>query len=193
MASRSWSAGPAALTYAYDGAKRPISETSGSAIGIGRTYDSAGNVTSEAQTIAGADASQNGTQTFEYDALNRVTSGTLGSTIKTYSYDSDGNRLTVTVNGVATDNFIFDATDETISDTVGSVPHAFIYDRYGNLLSSGTGAAVSTTTYGYDLADRLNSITAPDGSIVGFTFDAPGRHATRTGTTAGVTTTIDTI
>jgi RHS repeat-associated protein len=77
-------------------------------------------------------------------------------------------------------------------DLPGGRQHAFIYDRYGNLLSSGTGPGVSTTTYAYDLADRLNSITAPDGSIVGFTFDAPGRHATRTGTTAGITTTLDT-
>ena len=35
-------------------------------------------------------------------------------------------------------------------------------------------------TTDYDLADRLNSITAPDGSIVSFSIDALGRHATQT-------------
>jgi RHS repeat-associated protein len=39
---------------------------------------------------------------------------------------------------------------------------------------------VGSTAYAYDLADRLNSITQPDTSTVGFTFDAPGRHATTT-------------
>ena len=191
MSSRSWSTGPATLVYTYDGAKRPIGETSGTAIVMGRTYDLVGNVTTETQNIQGANATQNGTQTFLYDALNRVTSGTLGSIAKAYTYDHDSNRLTVTVNGVTTDAFAFDATDETISDTLGTTPNAFAYDQYGNLTSSSTSAAGSTT-YAYDFADRLNSITQADGSSVGFTFDAAGRHATRTGTTGGVTVTLDT-
>jgi YD repeat-containing protein len=73
--------------------------------------------------------------------------------------------------------FSFDATDQTIADNTT----AFTYDSYGNLLSSAT-SSVTATTYAYDLADRLRLITQADTSVVGFSFDAAGRHATRTGT-----------
>jgi RHS repeat-associated protein len=195
MATRSWSTGPATLVYGYDGAKRPTSECNGTAgacpgapVDIERTYDRAGNVLSETQTLAaGADPTQNGVETYVYDALNRVTSGTLNAIAKAYTYDPDGNRLTVKVNGVTTDTFTFDTTDQTISDNSTN----FAYDRYGNLTASAT-SSVGSTAYAYDLADRLNSITQPDTSTVGFTFDAPGRHATRTSGTGANTTTLDT-
>ena len=58
-------------------------------------------------------------------------------------------------------------------------------------LSSTSSADTSTTSYAYDLADRLDSITQADGSTVGFTFDAQGRHATRTSGTGANTTTLD--
>jgi RHS repeat-associated protein len=157
-----------------------------------RTYDRVGNVLTETQKLSsGADPSQQGTQTYSYDALGRVlgssiSSGQTYAVSKAYTYDADGNRLTVKVNNVVTDTFTFDATDQTISDNA----HTFAYDRYGNLTSSRVGTA-AVTTYGYDLADRLNSITAPDGSVVGFTFDAAGRHATRTSGTGTNQKTID--
>jgi YD repeat-containing protein len=193
MASRSWSTGPVALVYGYDGAKRVIRECNGTAgacgspaqIDIERSYDRAGNVTAETQylragsgsSVAGAD--QQGTQSFTYDPLNRVLTSTLGSITKAYTYDSDGNRLTVTEGGEIVDTFVFDTTDQTISDTVGDVTTYFDYDRYGNLASSTTSAA-SVTTYTSDLADRMTSITEPDGTEVAFAFDAAGRHASRT-------------
>jgi RHS repeat-associated protein len=204
MDTRSWSTGPAKLVFAYDGAKRPIAECNGTAgacagaaIDIERTYYPNGNVKTEIQNLlTGADPSQNGVQNFVYDNLGRVTSSSINdgqsyAVDKAYTYDSDGNRLTVTVGGVPTDTFTFDATDETVSDTHGGTDTSFTFDRYGNLLTSGTAAA-ATTTYAYDLADRLDSITQADGSTVGFTFDAAGRHATRTSGTGQNMTTIDT-
>jgi YD repeat-containing protein len=195
MAGRSWSSGPAAIAYGYDGAKRAISEcngTSGSCsdatIRIERTFDRAGNVTSESQTIAGAHASRNGVQSFAYDGLNRVTGSSLNAVVMAYTYDADGNRLTVAKGGTVTDTFTFDRNDQTESNNGTN----FTYDRYGNLLSSWTSAA-SSTTYAFDLADRMVSITQASGNSVGFTFDAAGRHATRTATPAGgSTTTLDT-
>jgi RHS repeat-associated protein len=204
LASRTWSTGPAALVYGYDAAKRPVTECNGAAgactgaqIDIERGYDRVGNVMSETQILAGDHPSQDGTQSFTYDGLNRVLTSTLNAgqnyaVTKTYTYDSDGNRLTVTNNGVLTDTFVFDATDETISDTAAGLATNFAYDHFGNMTSQKVAGATATTSYGYDLADRLNSITQADGSIVGFTFDAAGRHATRTSTVGGVQTTIDT-
>ncbi len=152
---------------------------SGAAIDIERSYDRDGNVASETQTMAsGADPSQYGVGSFAYDGAGRVVSSSLNSVARAYTYDPDGNRTSVSVAGVTIDSFAFDTSDETISDTHAGTKTAFTYDRYGNLLSSGTAAA-ATTAYAYDLADRLDSITQADGSTVGFTFDAAGRHATR--------------
>jgi RHS repeat-associated protein len=196
LASRSWSSGPASLVYGYDGAKRPVSECNGTAgscsnalIDIERSYDQAGNVTSETQTLTGDDPTQRGTESYAYDAANRVLTDTLGTLTKTYTYDHDGNRLTVTVNNTLTDTFAFDATDETVSDAHGSTTD-FTYDRYGNLTASGT-SSFSSTAYTYDLADRMRKISQADGSSIGFTFNAAGHHATRTSTVGGTTTTID--
>jgi RHS repeat-associated protein len=200
MATRTFGTISAALVFAYDGAKRPIAECNGTAgactsaqIDLERTYDRAGNVLTERQQFSSnaADPSQQGTQTFTYDALNRVLTSSLNSSqtyavVKAYTYDSDGNRLTVKVGGVTTDTFSFDTTDQTKSDNSVS----FAYDRYGNLTASTVGS-VGSTTYAYDLADRLNTITQPDASMVGFTFDALGRHASRTGGTSQTMVTID--
>lgn len=94
LASRSWSTGPATLVYAYDGAKRAIRECNGSAgacsgapIDIERSYDRDGNVKTETQTMSsGADPSQNGVQSFLYDAAGRVTSSSLNSVARAYTY-----------------------------------------------------------------------------------------------------------
>jgi YD repeat-containing protein len=53
------------------------------------------------------------------------------------------------------------------------------YDRDGNLVSSAR-AFDSLTTYTYDLADRLTSITLPGGSSTStFSLDALGRPVRR--------------
>jgi RHS repeat-associated protein len=134
---------------------------------------------------------QQGTQTFTYDPLNRVLTSTLGSIKRAYSYDSNGNRLTVSQNDLLADTFVFDTTDQTISNTAGDVTTYFSYDRYGSLLSSRTSAA-SSTSYTFDLADRLTAITQPDGTAVVFAFDAAGRHESRTATASDSTTITDT-
>jgi RHS repeat-associated protein len=188
--------GVASLSYTYDGAKRPLTECSsstcsGATIDVERTYDRAGDTASETQNLAGANTNQNGTQSFTYDALDRVTGSTLGSSTKAYTYDVSGNRLTA-VDGGVTSSFTYDRADEIIKDNYASTDHAFTYDAYGNLTaeSISNGGSAATTSYVYDLADRMTKITQADSSVLGFTFDALGRHATRT--SGSTPTTIDT-
>jgi RHS repeat-associated protein len=50
--------------------------------------------------------------------------------------------------------------------------------------ATATGVAVASTTYAYDIADQLTSITAPSGTVTSFTLDVLGRHASRTVGTA---------
>ena len=188
--------GPTATTYAYDGAKRPVSECegtcSGSQVDLERTYDRDGNIASEVQNLTGANSDEQGTQTFTYDPLERVTGSTLGSLTKSYAYDADSNRTTSTDGGV-TSTFTYDTTDEIIKDHYSSTDHSFAYDGTGDLKteSVSNGGTAAATTYTYDTGLRMLTATQADGTTVNFTFDALGRHATRaTGT--GTLTTIDT-
>ena len=121
-----------------------------------------------------------GTQTFTYDALNRVTgSAGLAAANRAYTYDRDGNRRTKTEGGV-TFTYTLDRTDELVSVTKGILtPQAFTYDARGNLTGdSQTGT--DTTAYTYDLGNRLTRIDAPNtANDADFTLDALGRFATR--------------
>ena len=132
LVSRTWASNSASnptssalvASYSYDGAKRPIGislvRRNAAADSISRTYDRLGNVTAETQTFAGVTGAGTialagaGTQSFTYDAANRVTGSslTVGSTneIRYYTYDPDSNRTRATENGVSFFYF-YDATD----------------------------------------------------------------------------------
>ena len=92
-----------------------------------------------------------------YDAVGRLTSVTLpGGRNITYAYDAEGNRTTVTDNGVTTDyqtndvneytsiggaNQTFDAGGDQTSASDPSGPASYAYDVEGRLLT--------VTTAGY--------------------------------------------
>ena len=178
IASRTWSG--SAATFSYDRAKRVTGLTKG-ALTETQTYDKAGNVTSEARSFSGiaGDAGAN-TQSFTYDALNRVTgSSGLASGSRSYTYDRDSDRLTKTEGGI-TFSSTYDRTDELVSVIkTGGTTQTFGYDAYGNLTGDAeTATAVTAMTY--DLDDHLTAIdaagTANDAT---FTLDALGRFRTR--------------
>src|SRR5439155_10437008 len=72
------------IAYAYDPADRLLS--AGSA---GFTYDANGSQTSK--------TSSGKTRTFTYDAANRLRRVTDGTTVSSFAYDGDGNRVTPSV------------------------------------------------------------------------------------------------
>jgi YD repeat-containing protein len=110
---------------------------------------------------------------------------------------------TVTVNG-RTSTSTFDATLRTITDrtsagrqvvrtldalgrlvqtqAAGLEPVSFTYDLRGRLttITEGTGVAARVATLGYDLQDRLVSVTDALGRSVGFTYDLADRITTQT-------------
>jgi YD repeat-containing protein len=57
------------------------------------------------------------------------------------------------------------------------VPIALSYDAHGRLssLSQGSGASTRTTTYTYDAASNVASVTDPLQHVTGFTYDADGQ------------------
>lgn len=129
------------------------------------TYDSAGNrkTATDARGI---------TQTYSYDALNRVTGvGYPTSSLDgAYTYDS--------VPAVCAAGETFTQGRLTLI-TDGSGSTQYCYDRFGNTVRKvqTTNGKVFTVRYGYTLAGQLSSLTYPDGAVVTYQRDAQGRIA----------------
>ena len=187
LAARTWNGTAYPLTFAYDAAKRPTAATASLVAGtlaLTQTYDRAGNVTADGRTMPSAVTGDAGsvTQTFSYDALNRLTgsSGLAAGTVS-YTYDLDGNRLTRSV-GPDTYAAVYDRTDELVSiSRNGGFALTASYTATGDLTADPeTGTSGSTIAYAYDLAHRLTSITPAGGPTTTLALDALGRPLTRT-------------
>jgi RHS repeat-associated protein len=152
-------------TYNYDSLSRLLSVLHGSSDGASYGYDSAGNRTSKQNIMTGA------AENYGYDALYELTSVTQSSkTIQSFSYDAVGNRLSSL--GLTPYSY-------NISNQLLSLPStAYTYDSNGNMLTKATTSG--TTTYAWDMENRLSSVSVPqdDGSTstVTFKYDPFGRR-----------------
>ena len=127
------------------------------------TYDSAGNrkTATDARGI---------TQTYSYDAINRVTG---------VGYPTSSLNIAYVYDSVPT----VCATGETFTQgrltlmTDGSGSTQYCYDRFGNTVRKvqTTNGKVFTLRYGYTLAGQLRSLTYPDGAVVTYQRDPQGR------------------
>lgn len=152
-------------TYAYDEANRLTSRTS--PIGQRWTYgyDVGGNLTSVVDASGNATpASGDGTTTFTYDALNRLSSIDYSDATPdvTLTYDANGNRTQMT-DGAGSESRTYDALNRLTGVTRAAEVFAYAYDGAGN---------VTRRTY-------------PDGTVMDYTFDDDGRP---TRLTSGATT-----
>ena len=106
---------------------------------------------------------------YAYDAHNRLTQATYsdGDTVS-YTYDSMGNRTSMSVNDTTT-TYTYDAADRLLSagDTT------FTWDDNGNMLSKGS------TTYAYDYANRLVQVIS-GATTVQFAYDGDGKRSSKT-------------
>ena len=146
-------------TYTYDDAGRLLMAQLPNTVWTDYGYDTANRLTSVANKKTGPitissftyslDAAGNrtqvvtasGTQSYQYDALHRLTQATYpGPVTDAYTYDAHGNRLTK--NGTT---YQYDAADRMT--TAGGVSYG--YDNNGNQTSGGAD------TFGYDHEDRL--------------------------------------
>jgi RHS repeat-associated protein len=180
LASRTYPTTPAeTLALAYDDARRPERITLAGGDHLDRTYDRAGNVTSEGRSLTGiAGDAGSGTQAFLYDDLGRLTGSSGLAVSKAYRYDLDGNRVYASEGLAATTTYTFDRTDMLVAQDDGTVT-AFTYDAFGNMTRKATGGT-ATTDMAYDAADRLVSVTPSSGPAATFTLDALGRPWSRT-------------
>lgn len=170
--------------FTYDPLGRKLSETRAGTT-MSYLYDAVGNRTKRTD--------HNGTVTnYTYDNLNRLTSGSLG----TYTYDDLSRMLTAT-NYYGTVSFTYDSRGrvDTTTDVYGKVLD-YDYDENGNRMlmkldgSSHTGYTYdaanrlstitnvpesATTTYSYNLADKLLSKALPNGVTTTYAYDGMSR------------------
>ncbi len=162
-------------TYGYDLAGHPTASTT---LGIGSvnratygwTLNRAGNRLTEASTVAGDPT--NGTTTYAYDPLSRLTAYTPPAALSTqaYSWQAVPNRATLQIGPgpVVTTNY--DNANRPTTDSGGgsyasdfdgrltAMPgQTMTYDSLGRL----TGVTIGGTTsaYTYDPLDRLRTVT----------------------------------
>ncbi|MGH2682722.1 MAG: DUF6531 domain-containing protein [Actinomycetota bacterium] len=185
-------------TYGYDQANRLSSVT----LPLNRQwtydYDASGNLTTTIDAAGSATPQTgDGTTTYSYDALNRLTGIDYSDATPdvTFGYDANSNPTSMT-DGAGTETYTFDDLDRLTRVTRGSQTFSYEYDAAGNvtkrtypdstvvdysydddgrLLNITSGGA--TTTHGYDVAGNLTQITLPSANGYGETrtYDRAGR------------------
>lgn len=169
LGGRAWPGVSSTASVTYDAAKRPTTLAVGSIASFSQTYDRRGNTLSEGRSIAGVPGTNGGqTQTFAYDGLDRVLTGTLNGTTTNYEYSLNGDRRKVGASAST-----YNRADQLVTGPNGT----FGYDSLGNMTTSHETA--TAVTYGYDAADHLTSIGVGSTSTT-MSLDALGRMRTRT-------------
>ncbi|TKB95631.1 MAG: hypothetical protein E8D41_00280 [Nitrospira sp.] len=147
-------------TFAYDDRNRLTNTTDPLGKVEQYTYDGNDNlltrIAPKAETIS-----------FAYDAVNQLLSKTLpDSQVTNYTYSPVGNLLTVIDPDSALTMTYDQANRLTTVKTDGSpnqpaVALSYQYDKNGQRISLTDANAVSTTTYQYDILNRLTTMTSP--------------------------------
>ncbi|MGH3083712.1 MAG: RHS repeat-associated core domain-containing protein, partial [Gaiellaceae bacterium] len=127
------------------------------------TYDSLSRVLTETD-------GKGQTTSFAYDPLDRLTSITYddSSTI-TYSYDANGNVLTMADN-TGTTSYEYDRLNRMTKETLpGPKVNSYFYDNASNL--SALEDAGGRINYAYDARNLLVTLTEPSGRQITFAYD----------------------
>jgi RHS repeat-associated core domain len=179
-------------TRTYDAIGRTISKN---VPGIGMStylYDVTSNVPANFYGETTTDPKGNAT-TKIYDRAGRLYQVKNGSDTTTYAYFPNGNRQSVTYpNGVVTQyTYYADNRLHTMANKKGSSylsTFNYAYDGNGNQVTKLEQAG--TTSYEYDVLNRLVTVTEPDDKTTDYSYDAAGNRETQTiGDGSTVTTT----
>ncbi len=106
-------------------------------------------------------------QTFDYDAVQRLTNATGSYGELTYSYDDIGNRIEKT-SGQNTTQYSYQNNSQ-LSDLTGAKTVSMQYDAAGNLIQKGS------TTFSYNAAGRLSSATI-NGNTTAYQYNYLGQR-----------------
>ena len=135
------------------------------AAGYTYTYDLAGNVTSAKDALGNVTEyvynkngmlqtvkNANGTRVdYDYDKLDRIVKKAYDeSTVALYTYDSDGNRISM----------------DDIAGVTG-----YEYDKNGRITAVKLSNGKSKISYEYDVYGNITKLTYPDGTSVAYKYD----------------------
>ena len=152
--------------YTYDGLGNRTALQSPDTGTSGDTYDAAGNhlTHTDARNITGSTT---------YDALNRPISTTYPDTSSNVVYDYDeANAVTG-----CTSSAPIGRLTRIVESAVTTV---YCYDARGNVIQKKqiTSTATDTISYTYTAADRLSTVTEPDGTVITDTYNTLGQLTT---------------
>lgn len=129
--------------------------------------DNLGRITSKTETVSGEVRAH----TYLYDTAGRLTQATRNGAVTSYSYDSNGNRISKST-VLSTLPSTFDEQDRLLS--AGDL--TFGYSRNGDLERKTDTATNQVTTYFYDLFGNLRSVSLPTGSNIEYIVDGQNRR-----------------
>jgi RHS repeat-associated protein len=168
--------------FTYDSLSHLLTSTSPEVGAITYTYDANGNVATKTDA-------RGITTTYTYDVLNRELSATYsnGDATITTAYDQSACL------GLSACQNVGHATSRT--DGAGSEAWAYQVDSANQrsihvnqrTTNSSPSNITKTSTYYFDLAGNLTSITYPTGRVVNYTYDAANRSATSVDSSNGIT------
>ncbi|WP_238701871.1 RHS repeat domain-containing protein [Mariprofundus erugo] len=141
----------------------------GSIQSLSMSYDAVGNLTSR------SDGVMNWTESFSYDALNRIT-GVSGPAVKSYAYDAIGNITNKSDVGAYTYG-----DPKHVHAVTQAGGNTYTYDANGNMLSGG-GRTLTWTSF-----DRPASISTAN-AYVSMGYDANHTRISKTNTITGEVT-----
>ena len=195
--------GSETITYTYDGSGNRLTMTDSTGTTV-RTYDELNRVTAktvpnigkslyEYDIITGMEPgcwAENTTDpkgnvtTKEYDRAGRLKAVTVDGKTTTYSYLDNGARDSVVYSGGAREDYTYYAdgllhtltnkkADGSIIDT-----YSYTYDAAHNQITKTD--AKGTTSYTYDMLNRLETVAEPNGTKTTYTYDKAGNRETET-------------
>ena len=167
---RGWTWGNGTLavrTYDTDGKVSQVDSAGLNTYG----YDDAFRITGITDTTNGALS-----WTYGYDLLDRLTSGSKTGLSQTFTYDTNGNRLTQ--GGTSSTTYTISSTSNRLSSTSGALVRMYTYDAAGNVLT------YSNLTYTYNNRGRMK--TSKVGSTTTtYVYNALGQRVKKSGGSAG--------
>lgn len=122
--------------------------------------------------------------TFTYNGTgNQLTSSDAAAAKTSVNYNSDGTASNATAPNNGTNRTVYGYTDHQVTSVTPVTGTSLgvkntTYDQYGRLATSTDGRG-NTTTYSYDLNDRLTSVGYTGGMVITYGFDTAGRTNSR--------------
>jgi YD repeat-containing protein len=161
-------------TRSFDLNGRVTGYSLGTGQNIALNYDAAGRITQLTNSSVPSVPTQ-----FGYDALDRLTAYSQGTTNWTYAYDPNGNRTGLTIGGT-TYPYSVSATSNQLNATAGPTPTSYSYNAVGNVVQT------NATRFTYDARHRLIAATTAGGTF-SYGINALGQRVQKMAGAGGTT------